>query len=162
MSLSTDPNHKFVYAGLDDDLYDYSLSRHGTGSTRMDFVSNWVDNAEFSVGTTNFDAGGSIQTLIVWPTNDIPVVPGSYTGEVIIVSAVLSNLSGRVYFNANAEEASLIPSVWYVTNLLNVTSNDWQQRTEDFGYNAAGTNYEVWCQQVTPPVFYRIGMNVAP
>jgi len=149
------PDNRFVYVGFDDDWEDYSISMIGSGSNLANFETNWVNTTAFSIGTTNFG-----QTLIPWPTNGSPVDPDAYTGTVTIVSAALSNASDRVYFTAYAEEAGLMPSVWYVTNLLNVTSNDWQLRTEDFGHSAAGTNYQIWCQQVTPPVFYRIGMSM--
>ena len=150
-------NQRYVYAGVEQtEMVSYSLSLAGSGSNSTDFA--WSNAGDFlTIGTTNTG-----QTLIPWPTNDPPVGPNAYTGRVTIVSAAVSNQSGRVYFNANAEEANLMPSVWYVTNLLNVSSNDWRQRTTDFGYTAAGTNYQVWCNQVTPPVFYRIGMSVAP
>jgi len=152
--MANDLEQRFTYAGENPNST-YAFALIGEGRQPSDFT--WTGTTVYTIGSTNDG-----QTLIPWPTNDPPVGPNAYTGSVAIVSAWRDIGLGRVYFNANADATNLMPSVWYVTNLLNVSSNDWRQRTTDFGYTAAGTNYQVWCNQVTPPVFYRIGMSVAP
>jgi hypothetical protein len=148
------PDNRFVYVGFDDDWGDYSIGMTGTGSNLTDFATNWVNTSTFTIGGTN-----SGQTLIPWPTNDV-VIPDEYTGTATIGTASLNG--GLVYFDISTQATNLVPSVWYVTNLLNVTSNDWLERTSGFGYSRSNTSYSIWCDQVPPPVFYSIKVTREP
>lgn len=148
-------NQRYAYAGVEQTLFvSYSLSLAGSdGSNSTGFA--WSNAGDFNtIGSTNTG-----QTLIPWPTNG-PVFPGEYTGTAAITSAWRN--TGLVYFDVSTQATNLVPSVWYTTNLLNITSNDWQQATDGFVWSRSGTDYTVWCNEIPPPVFYRIGVSVAP
>jgi len=146
MTLSAD--HRYVYAGYDDYYDNTSLALTGGGSNRADFVWSYDTNVTFSAGTTNFN-----QTLIPWPTNG----PDEYTGTATIDTAWRSG--GLVYFDVSTQATNLVPTAWYATNLMNIV---WQPATSGFSWSRSNTTYRVWCNQVPPPAFYTIKVNVAP
>jgi len=64
-----------------------------------------------------------------------------------------------VYFDVSTQATNLVPTAWYATNLMNIV---WQPATSGFSWSRSNTTYRVWCNQVPPPAFYTIKVNVAP
>jgi hypothetical protein len=147
MTLSTD--HRYVFAGKDDfGVSEYpentSLIMIGTGSNRADFIWGYFTNTTWSIGTTNYN-----QMLLEGPP---PPPPG-----VEIASAWRNDTNGVLNFIVSSQATNLVPSVWYVTNLMNIV---WQPATNGFGWDRTNTTYRAWCNEVPPPAFYIIKMNV--
>lgn len=142
LAMSLSPDHRFVYAGIDDNWYDTSLGRYGTGSNRTDFTTSWTNDADFSIGTTNFN-----QTFFPWTTNTPPVVINTAWGS-----------GGLVYMSLSLSETNLVPQAWVKTNLM---SGAWQLAA-GAGWTNSGANYTVWCTQVSPRAFYTVTVTTAP
>jgi len=142
MTLSAD--HRYVYAGYDDDLDSTSLFMAGSGSNRSDFVWSYDMGLTFSIGTTNTG-----QTLIPWPTNGVPGLE-TYTGPASIGTAWRSG--GIMYMRVNTESTNLVPQAWYTTNLLNVA---WTNAPGS-GWSRSNTTYTVWITNAASPAFYSI------
>jgi len=149
MSLS--PDHRFVYAGVDDDYFDAAMTLIGTGSNMTNFVW-WAPTDEdndmpLSIGESNYR-----QTLIPWPDTSPDPEDERYTGTAYIDRAWRSGT--QVIMEVSTQSENLTPVPWYATNLVNVTwfpvpSPSWSR---------TGTLYNVSFPAITntPRVFYAI------
>jgi hypothetical protein len=142
--MSVDPDNRFVYAGTELGWNGSSLALFGTGESLSAFETNWVNAYAFTIGTTNID-----QMLISWSTNGLII--NGYTGTSSIVAA--SCQGGVISFSLDTQSTNLIPSIWYITNLMNTT---WHEAHAGFGWGRSNTTYSVWCDEMPPPVFYSI------